>query len=67
MTGFKAAGLTQRAMVTELTTLGIRTPNGAPVLSLIQVQRVLTRGTDPRPPFELQLPHRSELRFSGND
>jgi hypothetical protein len=24
MTGFKAAGLTQRAMVTELTTLGIR-------------------------------------------
>jgi len=43
MTGFKAAGLTQRAMVTELTTLGIRTPNGAAAWSLIQVQRVLAR------------------------
>ena len=43
MTGFKAAGLTQRAMVTELTNLGIRTPNGATGWSLIQVQRVLER------------------------
>jgi hypothetical protein len=41
--GFKAAGLTQRAMATELTTLWIRTPNGAAVWSLIQVQRVLAR------------------------
>ena len=43
MTGFKAAGLTQRAMVTELTSLGVRTPNGSAAWSLIQVQRVLAR------------------------
>jgi len=43
MTGFKAAGLTQRAMVIELTNLGVRTPNGAAAWSLIQVQRVLAR------------------------
>jgi DNA invertase Pin-like site-specific DNA recombinase len=40
--GFKAAGLTQRAMVAELNQLGIRTANGN-AWSLIQVQRVLAR------------------------
>jgi DNA invertase Pin-like site-specific DNA recombinase len=43
MIGFRAAGMSQRAMVTELTTLGIRTPNGGAGWSLIQVQRVLAR------------------------
>ena len=43
LTGFRAAGLTQRAMVTELTALGICPPNGGAGWSLIQVQRVLAR------------------------
>ncbi len=42
ITGFKAAGLTQRQMVAELNQLGIRTAKGGN-WSLIQVQRVLAR------------------------
>lgn len=43
MMGFRAAGLTQRAMMAELSTLGIRPPNGRVGWSLIQVQRLLAR------------------------
>lgn len=42
LTSFKAAGLTQRQMVDELNTLGVRTARGGQ-WSLIQLQRVLAR------------------------
>ena len=40
--GFQASGMTQRQMVEELNTLGIRTAHGGQ-WSLAQVQRVLKR------------------------
>jgi hypothetical protein len=40
--GFKASGLSQRAMVAQLNQLGIRTARGGQ-WSLIQLQRVITR------------------------
>lgn len=41
--GFKARGLSQRAMVAELNKLGIKTPAGGETWALAQVQRVLKR------------------------
>lgn len=41
--GFKARGLSQRAMVAELNQLGIKTPAGGETWALAQVQRVLKR------------------------
>jgi DNA invertase Pin-like site-specific DNA recombinase len=45
LAGFKSAGMTQRAMVRELNSLGIKTARGAE-WSLIQLQRVLKRQQD---------------------
>jgi DNA invertase Pin-like site-specific DNA recombinase len=42
--GFKASGLSQRAMIAELNQLGIRTAKGGE-WSLIQLQRVLQRNS----------------------
>lgn len=42
ISGFRAAGMTQREMVSQLNQLGIRTPRGGE-WSLIQLQRVLAR------------------------
>lgn len=41
--GFKARGLSQRAMVAELNQLGIKTPAGGETWAQAQVQRVLKR------------------------
>jgi DNA invertase Pin-like site-specific DNA recombinase len=40
--GFKLRGLSQRQMISELNTLGIRTPKGGE-WSLVQLQRVMRR------------------------
>jgi DNA invertase Pin-like site-specific DNA recombinase len=42
LTGFKARGLSQRAQVAELNSLGIKTARGG-VWSLVQLQRVMSR------------------------
>lgn len=43
ITGFRAAGLSQRAMVIELNKLGAATPGNGQGWTLVQLQRVLGR------------------------
>ena len=61
--GFKSSGLSQRAMVTQLNQLGIRTAKGRES-SLIQLQRVIARITCPTEIAIIKQPMPDENRLN---